>query len=80
VTTLAKLTGDQRVGKMFAVLLVALTEDGKKFFTKYLPGGTAILGTQWCIVFNKCFAIGHGLSRFTIGWPATWMHVEKQPN
>jgi hypothetical protein len=39
VTTLAKLTGDQRVGKMFAVLLVALTEEGKKFFTKYLPGG-----------------------------------------
>jgi hypothetical protein len=39
VTTLAKLTGDHRVGKMFAVLLVALTEEGQKFFTKYLPGG-----------------------------------------
>lgn len=39
VTGLAKLTGDQRVGKMFAILLVALTEDGKTFFTKYLPGG-----------------------------------------
>jgi hypothetical protein len=40
VTSLAQLTGDQRVGKMFAILLVALTRDGEKFFTKYLPGGS----------------------------------------
>jgi hypothetical protein len=39
VTSLAKLTGDQRVGKMFAILLVALTKDGQTFFEKYLPGG-----------------------------------------
>ena len=39
VTTLAQLTGDQRVGKMFAILLVALTAEGEDFFTKYLPGG-----------------------------------------
>jgi hypothetical protein len=43
VTSLAKLTGDQRVGKMFAILLVALTEEGETFFTKYLPGG----GNTW---------------------------------
>lgn len=40
VTTLAKLTGDHRVGKMFAVLLVALTEDGEKFFTQHLGSVT----------------------------------------
>jgi hypothetical protein len=39
VTTLTQLTGDQRVGKMFAILLVALTRDGERFFTKNLPGG-----------------------------------------
>lgn len=40
VTTLAQLTGDQRVGKMFAILLVALTEEGEAFFTEHLPGGS----------------------------------------
>ena len=39
VTTLAQLTGDQHVGKMFAILLVALTDEGKAFFTTHLPGG-----------------------------------------
>ena len=39
VTSLSKLTGDQRVGKLFAILLVAHTHAGEKFFTKYLPGG-----------------------------------------
>ena len=39
VTTLAQLTGDQRVGKMFAILLVALTEEGKTFISTHLPGG-----------------------------------------
>jgi hypothetical protein len=39
VTTLTQLTGDQRVGKMFAILLVALTLDGEKFFTENLDGG-----------------------------------------
>jgi hypothetical protein len=39
VTTLTQLTGDQRVGKMFSILLVALTLDGEKFFTKHLKGG-----------------------------------------
>jgi hypothetical protein len=39
VTSLARLTGDQRVGKMFAILLVALTKEGQAFFEKYLPGG-----------------------------------------
>jgi hypothetical protein len=39
VSKLSQLTGDQRVGKMFAILLVALTREGEVFFTKYLPGG-----------------------------------------
>jgi hypothetical protein len=37
--SLAKLTGDQRVSQMFAMLLVALTKDSQTFFKKYLPGG-----------------------------------------
>lgn len=39
VSKLSQLTGDQRVGKMFAILLVALTREGELFFSKYLPGG-----------------------------------------
>ena len=39
VTSLARLTGDQRVGKMFAILLVALTLEEQNFFTDNLPGG-----------------------------------------
>jgi hypothetical protein len=55
VTSLAKLTGekltgDQGVGKMFAILLVALTKDGQTFFKKYLPGGN---NTWQCMVY--CF-------------------------
>jgi hypothetical protein len=40
VTTLTQLTGDQRVGKMFAILLVALTLEGEQFFSANLPGGS----------------------------------------
>jgi hypothetical protein len=43
VTSFKHLTGDQRVGKMFAILLVALTLDGELFFTEYLAGGA----TTW---------------------------------
>ena len=32
VSKLSQLTGDQRVGKMFAILLVALTREGEVFF------------------------------------------------
>jgi hypothetical protein len=52
VTSLAKLTGDQQVGKIFAILLVALTKDGQTFFEKYLPGGN-IHGNAWYIVFDQ---------------------------
>ena len=39
VSKLTQLTGDQRVGKMFAILLVALTREGELFFSEHLPGG-----------------------------------------
>jgi hypothetical protein len=39
VTNLTKLTGDQRMGKMLAIVATALTLEGEKFFTKYLSGG-----------------------------------------
>ena len=40
VSKLTKLMGDQRVGKMFAILLVALTQEGEAFFTNCLEGGS----------------------------------------
>ena len=40
VSKLTKLTGDERVGKMFAIVLVALTVKGEAFFTKSLKGGS----------------------------------------
>jgi hypothetical protein len=39
VTGMKRLTGDQRVGKMFAIVATALTLEGEKFFTKRLKGG-----------------------------------------
>jgi hypothetical protein len=61
VTSRPKLTGDQRVGRMFVILLVAITEEGQKFFETYLPVGNNTW--QWlvyCFVLNRCFAIGRG--------------------
>jgi hypothetical protein len=43
VTYLTKLTSDQRMGKMLAVVATALTLEGEKFFTKYLSGGRKTL-------------------------------------
>jgi hypothetical protein len=40
VSSLTQLTGDQRVGKMFAIVLVALTRDGEDFFSEHLNGGS----------------------------------------
>ncbi len=42
VTTLTQLTGDLKVGKMFAITAVALTVEGRDFFTENLPGGLAM--------------------------------------
>jgi hypothetical protein len=39
VSKLTMLTGDQRVGKMFAILLVALTREGEIFFCHHLQHG-----------------------------------------
>jgi hypothetical protein len=39
VTNLSQLTGQEKVGKMYAITLVALTLEGQEFFCKYLPGG-----------------------------------------
>jgi hypothetical protein len=39
VTTLSLLTGDLKVGKMMAIIAVALTLEGEQFFTQYLDGG-----------------------------------------
>jgi hypothetical protein len=79
VTSLAKLTGDQRVGKMFPILLVALTKDGQTIFKKYLPGGK---NTWQCvyIVLNRCSAVGHGLNKITTGWLTTQKLVMQPPN
>ena len=43
VSTLTFLTGDQRVGKLFAILLVAMTREGEEFFSQNLNGGV----TTW---------------------------------
>ena len=40
VSKLTKLMGDERVGKMFAIVLVALMVKGEAFFTKSLKGGS----------------------------------------
>ena len=37
VTTMTHLTGDQKVGKMFAIVTVALTLEGEQYFTAILP-------------------------------------------
>ena len=41
VTTITQLTGDLKVGKMFAIVAAACTLEGKLFFKRVLPGGTA---------------------------------------
>ena len=41
VTTITNMTGDLKVGKMFAIVAVALTLEGEQFFTQNLPGGAA---------------------------------------
>ena len=40
VTTLSYLTGDLKVGKMFAISYIASTRDGEEYFTNVLEGGT----------------------------------------
>jgi uncharacterized protein (DUF927 family) len=39
VTTLSLLTSDLKVGKMMAIIAVALTLEGEQFFSQYLEGG-----------------------------------------
>jgi hypothetical protein len=41
VTGMTQLTGDQRIGKMFAIVATALTLEGEKVFEKHLSGGHA---------------------------------------
>ena len=41
VTSLTNLSGTDKVGKMYAITLVALTLEGQNFFSKVLPGGEA---------------------------------------
>jgi hypothetical protein len=41
VTTITLLTGDLKVGKMFAIVAAALTLEGQQFFEANLPGGEA---------------------------------------
>jgi hypothetical protein len=40
-TSLKQLSGTDKVGKMFAITLVALSREGLDFFSKVLPGGDA---------------------------------------
>ena len=44
VTTLSYLTGDLKVGKMFAISCLASTLDGETYFTDLLEGGTNTWG------------------------------------
>ena len=56
VSKLTMLTGDQRVGKMFAILLVALTAEGEAFFTKYLENGRrSWLRLVYCFQQMLCY-------------------------
>ena len=41
VSTITQLTGDLKVGKMFAIVAVALTLEGEHFFSENLNGGAA---------------------------------------
>jgi hypothetical protein len=54
VTNLTKLTGDQRMGKMLAIVAMALTLEGEKFFTKYLSGARKTWDKYSGIRHNDC--------------------------
>ena len=56
VTGLAQLTGDQKVGKMFAITVLASTLEGKTFFTKVLPGG-AVTWRKMLYVFQQILVL-----------------------
>jgi hypothetical protein len=47
VSTLTYLTGDLKVGKMFAICCAASTYEGEKFFAKSLSGGRPTWLTTW---------------------------------
>jgi hypothetical protein len=54
VTHLTNLTADLKVGKMFAVIVVASTREGEALFTKALQGGTATW-RKMLYVFQQIF-------------------------
>jgi hypothetical protein len=73
VTSLAKLTGDQRVGKMFAILLVALTKDCQTVFEKYLPRGNNTLQRMvYCFEHMLCYWAWLKQDHY-------WMAINKEP-
>ena len=71
-TDLTYLTGDLKVGKMFAISCVASTLDGEIFFTKVLPGG---LGTwrKMLYVFQQILCYWSWLKQDTF-WLADDAH------
>ena len=52
VTTITNLTGDLKVGKMFAICCVASTLEGEKFFTDNFPEG-AVTWRKMLYVFQQ---------------------------
>jgi hypothetical protein len=55
-----QLTGDQCIGKMFAIVATALTLEGEKFFENIFQE-VMQPGIKWCMYFNRFYATGHGL-------------------
>ena len=69
VTTITQLTGDMKVGKMFAIVVAALTREGKTFFSECLTGGVATW-RKMVYVFQQILCYWTWLKRDTF-WMAT---------
>ena len=69
VTTITQLTGDMKVGKMFAIVVAALTREGETFFSECLTGGVATW-RKMVYVFQQILCYWTWLKRDTF-WMAT---------
>jgi hypothetical protein len=72
VTGLTQLTGDQRIGKMFALVAI-----GQKILKNIFQEVTQP-GIKWCMYFNRFYATGHGLNKIRFGWQVMNWPVKMQ--
>jgi hypothetical protein len=76
VSSLTQLTGDQRVGKMFAIVLVALTRDGEDFFSEHLKGGSR-MWKHMLYCFQQILCYWAWLKKTPTGWLMTLQHAQQ---